>query len=85
LQTYRKIGKSIVEFEQGGKAKAEYGKQLLVNLSKILKETGKGFSRSNLQYMRLFYLHFPKMPDASGKLTRSHYIEILGLEDSLAR
>lgn len=74
-----------MEFEQGGKAKAEYGKQLLVNLSKILKETGKGFSRSNLQYMRLFYLHFPKMPDASGKLTRSHYIEILGLEDSLAR
>jgi predicted nuclease of restriction endonuclease-like (RecB) superfamily len=35
--------------------------------------------------MRLFYLHFPQMPDASGKLTRSHYVEILGIENELAR
>jgi hypothetical protein len=38
LQTYRKIGKRIVEFEQGGNMKAEYGKELLVNLSKELKQ-----------------------------------------------
>jgi len=85
LQTYRKIGKSIVEFEQGGNAKAAYGKELLINLSKSLRQTGKGFSRSNLQYMRKFYLYFPKMPDMSGKLTWSHYVEILGLEDEFAR
>lgn len=54
-------GQYIVEFEQGGKAKAEYGKQLLLNLSKDLTlKNGRGFSRSNLTYMRKFYLAFPK-------------------------
>ena len=48
-------GQYIVEFEQGGKAKAEYGKQLLVNLAKDLTlRNGRGFSRSNLTYMRKF-------------------------------
>jgi predicted nuclease of restriction endonuclease-like (RecB) superfamily len=75
----------IVEFEQKGNIKAEYGKELLLNLSKELKTLGKGFSRSNLAYMRQFYLLFPKIPDASGKLTWSHYVEILGVENSLAR
>lgn len=54
-------GRYIVEFEQGGKARAEYGKQLLVNLSKDLTRlNGKGFNRSNLTYMRKLYLAFPK-------------------------
>lgn len=56
-----------------------------INISKELKKYGKGFSRSNLQYMRLFYISFPKMPDASGKLTWSHYVEILGVSNDLAR
>ncbi len=85
LQTYWEIGKTIVEFEQKGNIKAEYGKELLINISKELKKYGKGFSRSNLQYMRLLYISFPKMPDASGKLTWSHYVEILGVSDELAR
>ncbi len=85
LQTYWEVGKTIVEFEQKGNIKAEYGKELLVSLSKELKKYGKGFSRSNLQYMRLFYISFPKIPDASGKLTWSHYVEILGISDELAR
>lgn len=85
LQTYWEIGKAIVEFEQEGKVKAEYGKELLISLSKELKKYGKGFSRTNLQYMRLFYLSFPKIPDASGKLTWSHYVEILGVSNNLAR
>jgi len=53
-------GKYIVEYEFKGKDRAEYGKQLLVNLAKDLTaRNGKGFSRSNLVYMRKFYLAFP--------------------------
>ncbi len=60
LDAYWKIGEDIVKFEQKGKLKAEYGKKLLINLSKDLSiKYGKGFSRSNLQYMRLFYIHYP--------------------------
>ncbi len=71
-------GQYIVEYEQGGKAKAEYGKQLLVNLSKDLTlRNGKGFSRSNLTYMRKFYLVFPKCETVSHILTWSHYFELL--------
>ena len=53
-------GKYIVEYELKGKDRAEYGKQLLTNLSKDLTiRNGKGFSRSNLVYMRKFYIAFP--------------------------
>lgn len=63
LKTYWQIGQYIVEFEQGGKLKAEYGKALLVNLAKDLTLVhGRGFSRSilpisvcftyNIQYVR---------------------------------
>lgn len=49
-------GQYIVEFEQGGNAKARYGDRLLVNLSKDLTRLkGRGFSRSVLTYMRKFY------------------------------
>ncbi len=86
LNTYWEIGKYIVEFEQNGKLKAEYGKQLLVNLSKDLSvKYGKGFSRSNLQYMRLFYLYYPIRQTLSGKLSWSHYIELLSISDELER
>ncbi len=58
-------GRYIVEFEQQGNIKAEYGKQLLTNLSKDLTRLkGKGYSRSNLFNMRLFYVRFPKNPNA---------------------
>ncbi|MEK7256258.1 MAG: DUF1016 N-terminal domain-containing protein [Bacteroidota bacterium] len=51
----------MVEFEQGGNAKAEYGTGLLNKLSKDLKmRHGKGFSRPNLNNMRMFYLRFPE-------------------------
>lgn len=64
-------GQCIVEFEQDGKAKAQYGKQLLVNLDKDLTlRNGRGFSRSNLIYMRKFYLAFPKCETVSHKLKR---------------
>ena len=77
-------GKYIVEFEQGGKVRAEYGKQLLVNLAKDLTlQNGRGFSRSNLSYMRKFYLSFPKCETVSHKLTWSHYFEILKCDELL--
>ena len=77
-------GRYIVEFEQDGKTRAQYGKQLLVNLSKDLTRThGKGFSRSNLTYMRKLYLTFPKCETVSHKLTWSHYFELLKCDDPM--
>ena len=71
-------GQYIVEFEQGGNAKAKYGDRLLVNLSKDLTRlNGRGFSRSVLTYMRKFYLAFPKCATVSHILSCSHYIELL--------
>ncbi len=86
INAYWQIGKYIVEFEQKGKLKADYGKQLLINLSKDLSiKYGKGFSRSNLQYMRLFYLYYPIRQTLSGKLSWSHYVELLSISDELER
>ena len=61
LETYWHIGRYIVEFEQGGAARAEYGRGLLDRLSKDLALLhGKGFSRSNLIRIRQLYLAFSK-------------------------
>ncbi len=85
VETYWNVGRQIVEFEQNGKEKAEYGSELLKKLSKDLTLTfGRGFSRSNLQNMRLLYLRFPKCQTLSGKLSWSHYAELLGVSDELA-
>lgn len=66
LITYWHIGQHIVEFEQGGKFKAQYGKALLENLSKDLSILhGKGFSLSNVKRFRQFYLMYPKSAEAS--------------------
>ncbi|WP_240524665.1 DUF1016 N-terminal domain-containing protein [Candidatus Sulfidibacterium hydrothermale] len=68
LETYWQIGRHIVEFEQHGQEKAEYGKALLTKLSKDLSmEYGKGFSRSNLFQIRAFYLRFQKIQTVSGQ------------------
>ena len=80
LRTYWETGHIIVEYEQNGNIKAGYGKKLLPELSKMLTtEFGRGFSRSNLQNMRNFYLAYTNLPDASGKLTWSHYCELMGV------
>ena len=77
-------GKYIVEYEQGGKQRAEYGKRLLVNLAKDLTaRNGKGFNRTNLTYMRKLYLAFPKCGTLSHKLTWSHYYELLKCDNTL--
>ena len=74
LTTYWNIGRIIVEHEQQSRERAEYGQQTLKELSRVLtKEFGKGFSRSNLQNMRAFYLTYQKCQTPSGKLSWSHY------------
>ena len=61
VETYWKIGQRIVEEEQAGKSRAEYGSNLIENLSKYLTDTfGKGFSEANLRNMRQFYLTYPE-------------------------
>ena len=78
LDTNWKTGQYIVEYEQGGKERAAYVKPLLTRLAKNLTiRHGKGFSRSNLTFMRKLYLAFPKCETLSHKLTWSHYNEIL--------
>lgn len=84
LDTNWKTGQYIVEFEQNGNRRAQYGKQLLVNLSKDLTvRRGKGFNRTNLAYMRKLYLTFPICGTLSRKLTWSHYYELLKCDDPL--
>lgn len=84
LEANWQTGRYIVEFEQHGNVKAEYGKQLLTNLSRDLTRLrGKGYSRSNLFNMRLFYVRFPKIQTVSGQLTWSHYLELLKCDDTM--
>jgi predicted nuclease of restriction endonuclease-like (RecB) superfamily len=83
-ETYFEIGKRIVEEEQDGKVRAEYGKELLKNLSlELTKEFGKGFSLRNLEQMRKFYLCFQKTQTLSTKfkLSWSHYIFLTRIEN----
>lgn len=84
VQTYWQIGRHIVEFEQGGEAKSEYGSNLLDRLSRDLTlEFGKGFGRSNLFYMRKLYIAFPNSGTLSHKLGWGHYYEILKSDNEL--
>jgi predicted nuclease of restriction endonuclease-like (RecB) superfamily len=86
VETYWQIGYRIVEFEQQGNEKAEYGSVMLKQLSRDLKlRYGKGFSKSNLYLMRLFYLKYEKFQTVSGKLSWSKYCELLSVSDDLAR
>lgn len=82
LITYWKIGELIVRFEQNDKVRAEYGGETLKQLSKeMTSEFGKGFSRSNLQNMRKFYLTYKKCQSVTGKLSWTHYCELLSISD----
>ncbi|MBU0535494.1 MAG: DUF1016 family protein [Nanoarchaeota archaeon] len=86
VKTYWEIGKSIIEYEQKGEEKAEYGSKLLARLSKDLKSRyGKGFGKSNIYLMRQFFLKYRKFQTLSGKLSWSHYSELLSIEDNTAR
>lgn len=97
--TYFEIGRKIVEEQQNGKDRAEYGKELIDELSNILtKEFGKGFSSTNLKQMRQFYLSYSKGQTPSDdseqkgqtlsddfKLSWSHYLTLMRIEDETER
>lgn len=85
VEAYWEIGKSIVE-KQGGNATAEYGTSLLKELSKqMTADFGKGFTVTNLSYMRQFYLAFPNRHTLCDKLSWSHYRLLMRVENESAR
>ena len=89
VKAYLEIGRRIVEEEQRGKERAEYGKEILQNLSKELtEEFGKGYSYRTLREIRQFYLmfsDFEKWRTVSAKLTWSHFQKVLRVSDEKAR
>ncbi len=89
VEAYWQIGRRIVEEEQNGQNRAEYGSHLIKELSKQLAgEFGKGFSIANLWNFRQFYLTFPEFPilyAARRELTWSHYRLIMRVESPSAR
>jgi len=86
VQTYWEIGRQIVEYEQHGSGKAEYGSDVINRLSRDLTSRyGKGFGHSNVIYMRKLYLAYPKSQTLSDFLSWSHYVELLKIDDPLER
>lgn len=86
VSAYWNVGRLIVEDEQHGQARAEYGKAVLAELSdKLTEEFGKGFTLTNLKSMRQFYLTFPKSHTLRGELTWSHYRLLIKVKDEQAR
>ncbi|MCR5403088.1 MAG: PDDEXK nuclease domain-containing protein, partial [Butyrivibrio sp.] len=86
VRTYWEIGKYIVEYEQNGNEKAEYGSTLLKRISRDLTDRyGRGFGMSNVNKMRKLYIEYPILQTVSAKLTWSHYVELLKIDDPLER
>lgn len=86
VKAYWEIGKRIVEQEQQGEERAEYGKYLIKELSKRLQtEFGSGFNETNLRYMRLFYQKFPIRHALRDELSWTHYRLLLSEEKETAR
>ena len=85
VEAYWEIGKSIVE-RQGGNPTAEYGTKLIEELSKqMTADFGKGFTVTNLKYMRQFYLAFPNRHALRDQLSWTHYRLIIKVDDPKAR
>lgn len=86
IEAYWSIGQQIVEEEQQGKHRAEYGTKLLTYLSKKLQaDFGKGFDQSNLRNMRMFYKAFPIRDALRNELTWTHYRLLLKVSTEKAR
>lgn len=84
VETYWQTGRYIVEYEQHGADRAEYGSGLLSRLTRDLTlRYGKGYGKSNLVYMRKLYRAFPKGMTPSYQLSWSHYLEILKCSDEM--
>ena len=86
VKAYWSIGKLIIEEEQNGEQRAEYGEALIDGLSqKLTKEYGKGFSNRNLRHIRQFYRTFPKWNAVRSELSWTHYRLLLSVENGKAR
>jgi len=86
LGAYWEIGRIIVQHEQSNEEYADYGAETLKRISKeLVRDLGRGFSVSNLQYMRRFYLAYQNQQTLSVNLSWSHYCELLSLPDEDAR
>ena len=84
VRTYYEIGRSIVENEQKGNIRAEYGKEVLKNLSaRLTANYGKGFSTTNLKQMRDFYLTYQIGLTVSDQfvLSWSHYLFLMRIDN----
>lgn len=82
VQTYWEVGRHIIEFEQNGAHRANYGTKLLDRLAeKLTQEFGKGFDISNLRNMRLFFKAFPIRDALRHELSWTHYRTLLHLDD----
>ena len=86
VQAYWQIGRIIVEHEQNGNVRADYGKAILQELSsRLTKDFGKGFSVRTLQQMKKFYVTFPNTNALRSQLTWTHYRLLLSVENEQAR
>jgi len=86
VKTYWEIGRQIVEYENRNKENAGYGGKLFEKLARDLKlRYGKGFSRSNVIYMRLLYKNYQKEQTLSDQLSWSHYVALLIIDEDLER
>lgn len=83
---YWEIGRTIVEEEQRGRQRADYGREIVENLARrLLADFGKGFDRSNLWHMRSFYLGYPILDALRRELSWTHYRLLLRVENPDAR
>ena len=87
VRTYFEIGRIIVENEQNGKSRAEYGKETLKNLSeRLTKDFGKGFSQRNLKQIRQFFLVYsnqiPQTLSDQFSLSWSHYLFLMRIDNT---
>ena len=86
LETYWQVGRLIVHTEEERGATLASSRSIILELSRRLsRQIGKGFNRSNLTYMRLFYLAYPGGATVSHQLSWSHYIELLKIDNELER
>ena len=84
VTAYWNIGRLIVEDEQQGSTRAEYGKAVLADLSvRLTEEFGKGFDERELRRIRQFYLAFPKWDALRPELTWTHYRLLIRVQDAL--
>ncbi len=86
VQMYWQIGRCIVEEEQGGRARAEYGAKLLQNLAKELEPVyGSGFSYRQLNFSRQFYLEYPKVNALRSQFNWTQYRTLIQIKDKNKR